>query len=316
VARKESQEAVKRRLVRALKHVTAEELAELYLVEDCDLNGATVRVLQQRPADALEQGLRLAESPDPERRDAGCWLIALGSRRRGEGDAVLARLLQDPEPSVVHAAVNAYGMLQGGRASHEFGRRIDAQQRDPSLIPWPEPLESFIDVDDLAALMVHEDSWIRMNVAMALLMCGDQQATTMLVQLAEDEDEDVRSGAFHSLGWKAYSGGVTASVLRVLREGTNDRFITARCDAVCALLRLMQEGAADLYSREIRAALERDAGAGAIYPLVNMLYDPLSGCLGDELREEACRRWAKGLVGKGVPRPKFEANLADLPGAS
>jgi HEAT repeat protein len=306
VARKESQQAIERRLVRALKPLTAEELAELYLTKDWDLHGATVRVFQQRPADALEQGLRLAGSPEPGQRDAGCWLIAIGSRRRGEGDEALERLLKDPEAAVVHAAVNAYGMLQGARASQEFGRRIDAQRTDPSLIPWPDPLESFIELDNLAALLTHEDTWIRMDVAMALLMCGDGQATGMLVQLAQDEDEDVRSAAFHSLGWKVYSGGVTPSVLRVLRDGASDPFVTARCHAVCALVRLSQEGAGELYIREVRAALVRNAGHGAIYPLVTMLYDPLSVCLGEELREEACRRWAKGLVGKGVPRPRSD----------
>ena len=79
VARKESQQAIERRLVRALKHLTAEELAELYLVDDWDLHGATLSAFQQRAGDALEQGIRLAESADPETRDAACWLIAVVS---------------------------------------------------------------------------------------------------------------------------------------------------------------------------------------------------------------------------------------------
>jgi hypothetical protein len=301
MARRASGEAQERRLIKAMQKLTAEELAELYVCGDWDVHSATLKVWHTRPADALVQGLRLARSRSKRRRERSYWLIAVGDDGTGVADEALAGLLKDKESSVIANALSGFGILQVGRSGREFGRRIDAQKQNPALVPWPEPMPARIDLELVAPFAVHPEPWLRMHVPMTLMMCGDERATSILLQLARDQDGDVRAAAFHSLGWKDYTGGVTANVIDALWAGATDGDVTVRCDAVCALMRLHEPGAEEAYAGEVRKAIERNASHGAIYPLVNMLYDPLSACLPADVREEACRRWAKPLVGKPVP---------------
>ena len=137
---------------------------------------------------------------------------------------------------------------------------------------------------------------------MALWMCGDPEATRLLVALAADPDEDVRSAALDSMGWKRFAGGVTDEILSALWSASRDRSPHVRATAATSLLKLEQPAARERFIEELRSAIARDASQSEIYPMANMLYDPLSECLPTDLREEACRRWAKSLAGKGPPR--------------
>lgn len=304
VARKESQQAIERRLVRALKHLTAEELAELYLVDDWDLHGATLSAFQQRAGDALEQGIRLAESADPETRDAACWLIAVGGKTSSAADQTLARLVDDPHPRVAQAAVGGLNILQVGR-SHAIGARMQARPHEATF-PWPEPLPAVVDLAVLAKAARHSEAGVRMMVAMSLWMCGEAEATGILVELARDDDQDVREAALRSMGWKRYAGGLTPQIVDILWTASREPARETRAHAIRSLVELEQPGSKDAFERELREAVDDGVSSFAIYPMVSLLYTELSAFLSSELREEACRRWAKGLVGKGVPRPRSD----------
>jgi HEAT repeat protein len=288
-------------LVRALtRTATAPELAELYLLNDWDVHMAAFCAFQKRGKDALAQGLTLANSRQRKRRAAACWLMAVGGGDSTAPDEVLPRLLRDRHPEVVHAAVQAYNMLQVHRSSKESARRMQTDVSSATF-PWPEPLSAFIDLDALASVADHADSGIRMMVAMALWMCGDAKATRLLVTLAKDEDEDVRDAALGSMGWKRYAGGVTDEVRALLWAGIGDSRAGIRATAARALVELGEPGAEVAFIEQLRAAIDRNASHGAIYPLVLLLYSDLSSFIPSDLREEACRRWAKDLVGKGPP---------------
>ncbi len=126
--------AADRRLKKALKSLTAEELVELYLVGDWDVHGAVFSTFQGRPNDALAQGLLLARSRSWRRREAACWLIAVGGRRAPDADQALAKLAEDGVACVAQAAISGLNSLQVGRSMPVHGPRLGRTARTP---PFP-----------------------------------------------------------------------------------------------------------------------------------------------------------------------------------
>ncbi len=152
-----------------------------------------------------------------------------------------------------------------------------------------------------------------MMVAMALWMCGEPEATRILVELAGDEDEDVRGAALGSMGSKRYAGGVTPEVTKALWDAAGSPSMHVRAVAARSLVELEEPGAKENFIRELESAIEMGASHLAIYPMALMLYSDLSDFLPPDSREEACRRWAKNLVGKSPPRRRSEQDLTDPP---
>lgn len=300
---------VVRRLTPLIQDITAEELTDLLVEGDFDVTGAAFQIFQSRLADALAQGVLLAGSPNPERRTAACRLLALGARS-GVPDEELPQLLLDPESDVVAAAIHAYEVLQVVRSSEEFRKRVTADTAT-ATIPWPEPIPAHVDLTVLAPLAHDSNTRPRMALAMALWMCGDALATRLLLELAHDDDGDVREAALHSMGWKRYSGGTTEEVLAVLWTAGRNSAGRPRAEALTSLVKLQQLGAEEAFINELWAAVSRDETRGEIHPMVELLHSPLSAFLPSELREEACQRWAKGLVGKGPPRAGSATHSAD-----
>lgn len=280
--------------------LTAEELAELYVFGDWDVHGATLEVWHTRRADALAQGLRLARSLSKRRRESACWLIAVGGTSSREADAALARLAADRYEGVAESAIGGPNILQVRRSSAVHGPRMQANRADTHF-PWMEPIPAFVDLRVLANAARHPDGGVRLMVAFALQLCGEPEATRILHELALDEDNVVRASALGSMGWKRYAGGVTPEVIEALWAATGDPSMEIRASAARSLVELEEPGAKENFIRELEKAIEANASHLAIHPMAVLLYSDLSDFLPADLRQEACRRWAKPLVGKPAP---------------
>jgi hypothetical protein len=300
-------EADAEEMVGALRAATVDELVELY-VDGGDFWGVgqfCFRVLQRRPKGrTLAKGFELAEADDPERRKFACSLLTMGMMRRGRSARralkTLEGLLSDHEESVIEAAIQAFANLQVAWSSAEFAGRVRADT-GPDWEPPNEPIASYVDVGLLEPFAVHPSDRLRFHLALALWPFGDERSTQMLLTLVRDEDKDIRGAALGECRWKRYTGGVTKAVLAALWEASRDADRSIRVDAVTALVELAQPGSVELFEHELRTALAEGTPHGAVYPIVDLLYRPISAILPPELREQACHRWAKDLVGKGPP---------------
>lgn len=283
-------------LIPALAEATGPELVELYLAGDFDLCGACFAVLQRRPAgETLAAGLVLARSDDTRRRDFAPRLLTMGiPPRRVEGREAgllaLTALLDDEAPEVVASAIGGFGSLQVKGSVGEFGRRIHAAKEDPSLIPWREPMPAKIELGLLSRFVSHPDEAVRMQLGHALILCGDEAATRILLALADDGDEVVRATAANALGWKDHAGGVTPEVIATLWRMCADEDRGVRAEAVAALTKLRAAGAEEAFVRELQAAVDAGAPDVDVYGMLLTL-PHLPPFLPPELQRAAEELW-------------------------
>ena len=177
-------EAARRReAVDKLDAISADE-ARPYLLQALGDTDVEVRVRaarsigRHRIADATPQLVALVENPEPRLREAAVEAIGLLRALRPDADAralgALERALGDAEPSVRQAALSAIG-------------RLDRDQAQPVTVA-------------LAARLDDDNAGVRQRACEVLGRLGNPRAVIPLLARLGDGSRDVRGAALEALG--------------------------------------------------------------------------------------------------------------------
>lgn len=177
-------------------------------------------------------------------------LFAIAELRQWEGPAtvsVLLEALNDPEDEVMAAAREALSRLATSASEHIADALIGAPARLAcNLLDTIGATGNSRFVQDIVALVSHEDETVREKVAYVLGKIGDQAVTDYLIQLASDPVGHVRSAALKAIGWIGADKAIES-----LFTALDDPFPDVRQAALGALVLSGGEEAIQRFRRDL-----------------------------------------------------------------
>ncbi|OAI39090.1 hypothetical protein AYO38_08290 [bacterium SCGC AG-212-C10] len=289
---------------KVLAKLTVAELVELHLAVDVpDIAGYFGAMLRKPARQRVPVAERLGRSADPAHRAFAAPVAAAGSedsRLVERVDSLLKRLLKDEDSSVRAASLHqGFQFLHMHRSADALGERLRAGSGEATRPRFVEPLTPRVDMTPFERASRDPDPEVRMSVAMSLTWAASEEVNAILIRLADDPDENVRSSVSFALLHRDVVGGVTPEVLELLWRLSDDPDLDTRVDGLATLVALGEPEAARRAIRILEDAVERNRSSRCpLYPLTTLIsahwrerIDGRAGFIPDDLWSRLDAAW-------------------------